>query len=160
MTDFPCQAMASVVKSFWTVLRNQQFGNVFIAADTQGITRLAFLDKQKTAKVGKELQVHELAQSPHLQVCAVWLVCCVCVCCVFAVCLCGCFTHTKQNNNQSAHTQLSEYFAGTRTSFDLAYHPNGTKFQKQVWQALREIPFGQVLFVVWFGLHVLLCLCC
>ena len=39
--------------------------------------------------------------------------------------------------------QLSEYFAGQRTHFDLPLEPRGTKFQMKVWQALREIPFGQ-----------------
>ena len=39
--------------------------------------------------------------------------------------------------------QLSEYFAGHRTQFDLPLKPRGTQFQMRVWQALREIPFGQ-----------------
>ena len=39
--------------------------------------------------------------------------------------------------------QLTEYFAGTRKEFDLALEPTGSEFQKKVWQALREIPFGQ-----------------
>ena len=39
--------------------------------------------------------------------------------------------------------QLSEYFAGKRTRFDLPLQPYGTEFQKKVWQALREIPFGK-----------------
>jgi methylated-DNA-[protein]-cysteine S-methyltransferase len=38
--------------------------------------------------------------------------------------------------------QLSEYFVGKRTCFDLPLDLNGTEFQKKVWQALREIPFG------------------
>jgi methylated-DNA-[protein]-cysteine S-methyltransferase len=39
--------------------------------------------------------------------------------------------------------QLSEYFAGKRTHFDLPLEPDGSEFQKKVWQALRKIPFGQ-----------------
>ncbi len=39
-------------------------------------------------------------------------------------------------------TQLEEYFAGTRTAFDLSLAPEGTAFQKKVWAALRRIPFG------------------
>jgi methylated-DNA-[protein]-cysteine S-methyltransferase len=39
--------------------------------------------------------------------------------------------------------QLTEYFAGTRTDFDLALNPKGTTFQLQCWAALREIPFGE-----------------
>lgn len=39
--------------------------------------------------------------------------------------------------------QLEEYFAGTRNEFNLPLEPAGTEFQKKVWRALREIPFGQ-----------------
>jgi methylated-DNA-[protein]-cysteine S-methyltransferase len=39
--------------------------------------------------------------------------------------------------------QLSEYFSGKRTQFDLPLQPEGTEFQKKVWRALREIPFGK-----------------
>lgn len=42
-----------------------------------------------------------------------------------------------------AAAQLVEYFAGTRTSFDLVVAPVGTAFQRRVWAALREIPYGQ-----------------
>ena len=42
-----------------------------------------------------------------------------------------------------AERQLNEYFAGRRTDFDLPLEPNGSEFQKKVWQALRKIPFGQ-----------------
>lgn len=39
--------------------------------------------------------------------------------------------------------QLEEYFAGSRTTFDLKIEPIGTEFQNQVWALLREIPFGE-----------------
>ncbi len=39
--------------------------------------------------------------------------------------------------------QLDEYFAGVRKSFDIPLLPVGTDFQKRVWQALLEIPFGE-----------------
>lgn len=39
--------------------------------------------------------------------------------------------------------QLKEYFAGTRTRFDVPLEFTGTDFQKQVWQALLTIPFGE-----------------
>lgn len=41
-----------------------------------------------------------------------------------------------------AAAQLTEYFAGKRKVFDLPLDPQGTEFQKRVWQALREIPYG------------------
>ena len=39
--------------------------------------------------------------------------------------------------------QLQEYFAGTRNQFELELDFTGTDFQKQVWQALLTIPFGE-----------------
>ena len=44
----------------------------------------------------------------------------------------------------AARAQLDEYFAGARTAFELPLAEAGTDFQKQVWAALRAIPFGQV----------------
>jgi methylated-DNA-[protein]-cysteine S-methyltransferase len=41
-----------------------------------------------------------------------------------------------------AERQLSEYFAGTRTQFELPLEPRGTEFQRKVWRNLRRIPFG------------------
>ena len=46
---------------------------------------------------------------------------------------------------REAVEQLGEYFAGTRTSFDLPLRPTGTTFQKSVWAALCQIPFGQTI---------------
>jgi methylated-DNA-[protein]-cysteine S-methyltransferase len=42
-----------------------------------------------------------------------------------------------------AERQLKEYFSGERTEFNLPLEPNGSAFQKKVWRALGEIPFGQ-----------------
>jgi methylated-DNA-[protein]-cysteine S-methyltransferase len=39
-------------------------------------------------------------------------------------------------------TELDEYFAATRTSFDVEVAPTGTDFQVRVWAALRTIPYG------------------
>lgn len=39
--------------------------------------------------------------------------------------------------------QLQEYFDGRRSQFSLPLDFTGTHFQKQVWQALLRIPFGQ-----------------
>jgi methylated-DNA-[protein]-cysteine S-methyltransferase len=41
-----------------------------------------------------------------------------------------------------AEKQLGEYFAGTRTDFDLALAPRGSQFQLAVWAQLTRIPFG------------------
>ena len=39
--------------------------------------------------------------------------------------------------------QLAAYFAGERTGFDVALCPAGTSFQRRVWDALSEIPYGE-----------------
>ena len=39
--------------------------------------------------------------------------------------------------------QLAEYFAGTRTEFDVPLHASGTPFQQKVWDALTHIPYGE-----------------
>jgi len=44
---------------------------------------------------------------------------------------------------KEAIQQLSEYFAGKRTVFDIPLETQGTDFQKRVWNALRTIPYGE-----------------
>ena len=44
---------------------------------------------------------------------------------------------------KAAVKQLEEYLAGKRKVFDLKLAPVGTEFQKKVWEALRDIPYGQ-----------------
>ena len=39
--------------------------------------------------------------------------------------------------------QLDEYFTGQRTSFDLKLNPQGTTFQKRVWDELLNIPYNK-----------------
>ncbi|MBB5956438.1 methylated-DNA-[protein]-cysteine S-methyltransferase [Saccharothrix tamanrassetensis] len=41
--------------------------------------------------------------------------------------------------------QLEEYFAGTRTQFDLPLDLLGTPFQRAVWTALCSIPYGETV---------------
>jgi methylated-DNA-[protein]-cysteine S-methyltransferase len=43
---------------------------------------------------------------------------------------------------RAVSTQLHDYFAGTRTAFDLPLSPEGTVFQQQVWRTLATIPYG------------------
>jgi methylated-DNA-[protein]-cysteine S-methyltransferase len=43
---------------------------------------------------------------------------------------------------QRTATQLDEYFAGRRTTFDIPLDLDGTRFQLAAWQALGQIPFG------------------
>ncbi len=44
-----------------------------------------------------------------------------------------------------ASRQLSEYFAGSRRTFDLPLAPSGTPFQLRVWSELRRIPYGETV---------------
>lgn len=44
---------------------------------------------------------------------------------------------------EAAAEQFVEYFAGQRTEFTLPIQLGGTDFQRQVWQALCTIPYGQ-----------------
>jgi methylated-DNA-[protein]-cysteine S-methyltransferase len=41
--------------------------------------------------------------------------------------------------------QLTEYFDGTRTTFELPLTMLGTPFQQRVWTALQEIPYGETI---------------
>ena len=44
--------------------------------------------------------------------------------------------------NRTAN-ELQEYLAGKRTAFDIPLAPAGTEFQRAVWKALQNIPYGQ-----------------
>ena len=44
---------------------------------------------------------------------------------------------------KKAGEQLMEYFSGKRKTFDLPLAPSGTEFQKKVWKALCQIPYGE-----------------
>lgn len=50
---------------------------------------------------------------------------------------------TQHPTLRQTEQQLTEYFAGHREHFDLPLDFVGTAFQKQVWQALLTIPYGQ-----------------
>ena len=39
--------------------------------------------------------------------------------------------------------QLHAYLDGERTAFDLPFRPNGSAYQRRVWDALRAIPYGE-----------------
>jgi methylated-DNA-[protein]-cysteine S-methyltransferase len=44
-----------------------------------------------------------------------------------------------------ARTQLTEYFAGRRTVFDLPLEMAGSPFQRRAWRALQDIPYGETI---------------
>lgn len=45
---------------------------------------------------------------------------------------------------KQAIAELREYFSGSRRQFTVALNAPGTAFQRQVWGALREIPYGEL----------------
>jgi methylated-DNA-[protein]-cysteine S-methyltransferase len=53
--------------------------------------------------------------------------------------------HRADEEFADARTQLEEYFAGQRDDFDLPLTAPGTPFQRAVWQALRQIPYGSTM---------------
>ena len=44
---------------------------------------------------------------------------------------------------EDAVRQLNEYFKGERSQFSLKLNPQGTEFQKRVWNKLLNIPYGK-----------------
>ena len=45
--------------------------------------------------------------------------------------------------NRAAAKQIIQYLEGKRHDFDLPLDPIGTAFQRKVWEALLEIPYGE-----------------
>jgi O-6-methylguanine DNA methyltransferase len=45
--------------------------------------------------------------------------------------------------NQTVLRQLKEYFNGTRKKFTVPLDIQGTPFQKQVWEAVSQVPYGE-----------------
>lgn len=46
---------------------------------------------------------------------------------------------------EKALTQLKEYFRGERKEFDIPLHLEGTEFQKNTWNQLKKIPYGETV---------------
>lgn len=64
--------------------------------------------------------------------------------------LSGIFFREEQNSEQTmspllkeATKQLNEYFKKQRRIFDLPLQPEGTSFQRKVWEELKKIPYGK-----------------
>lgn len=52
-------------------------------------------------------------------------------------------TQTVPKVLKEAVNQLSDYFEGKCTDFNLKLNPQGTDFQKRVWKELQNIPYGK-----------------
>ena len=57
----------------------------------------------------------------------------------------GAISRRSPERTAAARLQLQEYFAGRRTSFELPLAEHGTPFQREVWAAIRSIPFGRTM---------------
>lgn len=59
----------------------------------------------------------------------------------------------EENANYFEHPckQLTEYFSGNRTTFNLQLAPKGTTFQQHVWQTLCKISFGETKSYRWLA---------
>ncbi|MBT8253477.1 MAG: methylated-DNA--[protein]-cysteine S-methyltransferase [Bacteroidia bacterium] len=57
----------------------------------------------------------------------------------------GCVTRDVPKELKPCADQLHAYFYGELKAFDLSLNPSGTPFQKKVWRALQNIPFGRTM---------------
>jgi methylated-DNA-[protein]-cysteine S-methyltransferase len=46
---------------------------------------------------------------------------------------------------KQAKRELAEYFAGKRRRFEVPLAPDGTQFQRAVWQAISKVGFGETI---------------
>jgi methylated-DNA-[protein]-cysteine S-methyltransferase len=53
------------------------------------------------------------------------------------------FGTRSERGFEQAQQQLSEYFAGERTEFELETTVAGEEFQRRVWELIDRIPYGQ-----------------
>jgi methylated-DNA-[protein]-cysteine S-methyltransferase len=53
------------------------------------------------------------------------------------------FGERSEHRFEQVEEQLAEYFAGRRTSFELATSATGNAFQRRVWDLIDRIPYGQ-----------------
>jgi methylated-DNA-[protein]-cysteine S-methyltransferase len=52
---------------------------------------------------------------------------------------------------EACAAQVAAYFAGTLRDFDVPLAADGTEFQRRVWDALREIPYGETRTYGWLA---------
>ena len=60
----------------------------------------------------------------------------------------SCVSDAKEGSSSvldNVISQLNEYFAGSRKSFDLPLKFYGTEFQNRVWRELQNIPYGMTI---------------
>lgn len=92
-------------------------GPMFICATEKGLCLLEFVDRKMLETEFRDLQKR-----------------------LSAVILSGENEHITKTKRQ-----LAEYFAGTRTEFNIPIDAPGTDFQKQVWNTIQQIPYGKTI---------------
>jgi len=55
---------------------------------------------------------------------------------------CMCSKGMETDALRNAAKEINEYLDGKRKTFDIVLEPNGTDFQKKVWQELTKVPYG------------------
>lgn len=90
-------------------------GPMFICATEDGVCLLEFVDRKMLETEFKDLQ--KLLKANIIA---------------------GENKHSKQ-----AKKEIAEYFAGKRSTFEVAMIAPGTKFQRTVWEKLKTVPYGQ-----------------
>ncbi len=89
-------------------------GPMFICATDKGICLLEFTNRKML-----ETEFQDLQKRLHV-----------------------CILAGENKYIRQAKMELEEYFDGKRKIFDVELDPIGTDFQKEVWEVLREIPYG------------------
>lgn len=102
-----------VMELFWNILESA-WGDILIVANLKGIVRIT-LPGESTSKV-----LNNLCKTRETIL-----------------------THKNTAAIVQAKKQITEFLNGKRSSFHLELDPQGTDFQKKVWNALRKIPYGQ-----------------
>jgi methylated-DNA-[protein]-cysteine S-methyltransferase len=98
---------------FWNILESS-WGEILIVANLKGIVRIT-LPGESSSKVLNNLCNNRETILTHKNTAAII----------------------------QAKKQITEFLNGKRSSFHLELDPQGTDFQKKVWNVLRKIPYGQ-----------------
>ena len=107
----------SVTKAVIVINRlTTPLGPMFIAATDEGICLLEFVDRRML-----ETEFQQLQKLLNMQI-----------------------IYGENQHILQAKQEINEYFQGKRHIFQVKLHTPGTDFQQQVWQALRQIPFGEL----------------
>ncbi|RTZ63243.1 MAG: cysteine methyltransferase [Aquificaceae bacterium] len=91
------------------------FGELLAGASTKGICLLEFTDTNRIA-----MQLSRLKKAPVKSV-----------------------IQGTSEYFAALNTQLQDYFSGKLQTFDIPLDIQGTDFQRQVWDALQTIPYGE-----------------